>query len=142
LAIKNGQFDKKCPYLKIAEIYKNLRKKVYAKGWRDEAEIYANQITLYHEKNQKDIRLRELEIQKVKKQQEFEESLKAPTEIKPQESLKAPTEIKPLKLKELEALNSKNKESDEIMTQAMNLIDKAEKAVRNYEVSLKRDILS
>ncbi|MHA1349732.1 MAG: hypothetical protein ACTSPZ_02720, partial [Promethearchaeota archaeon] len=99
LAIKNGQFDKKCPYLKIAEIYKNLRKKVYAKGWRDEAEIYANQITLYHEKNQKDIRLRELEIQKVKKQQEFEESLKAPTEIKP------------LKLKELEALDSKNKES-------------------------------
>ena len=130
LAIMNGQFDKKCPYLKIAEIYKNLRKKAYAKGWKDEAEIYSNQITLYHEKNQKDERLRKLEIQKVKKQQEFEESLKAPTEIKQ------------LKLVELEALDSKNRETDEIMTQAMNLIDKAEKAVRNYEVNLKRDILS
>ena len=130
LAIKNGQFDKKCPYLKIAEIYKNLRKKAYTRGWRDEAEIYANQITLYHEKYQKDKRLRELENQKVKKQQEFEESLKAPTEIKK------------LKLEELEALDSKNKESDEIATQAMSLIDKAEKTVRNYEVSLKRDILS
>ena len=130
LAIMNGQFDKKCPYLKIAEIYKNLRKKAYAKGWKDEAEIYSNQITLYHEKNQKDERLRKLEIQKVKKQQKFEESLKAPTEIKQ------------LKLVELEALDSKNRETDEIMTQAMNLIDKAEKAVRNYEVNLKRDILS
>ncbi|MHA1459235.1 MAG: hypothetical protein ACTSQR_06200, partial [Promethearchaeota archaeon] len=130
LAIKKGQFDKKCPFLEIAEIYKNLRKKVYARGWRDEAEIYANQITLYQEKYQKDKRLRELESQKDKKQQEFEESLKAPTEIKT------------LKLEELEALDSKNRETDEIETQALNLIDKAEKAVRNYEVNLKRDILS
>jgi len=130
LAIKKGQFDKKCPYLTIAEIYKNLRKKVYARGWRDEAEIYANQITLYHEKSQRDNRLRELEIQKVKKQQEFEDSLKAPTEIKP------------LKLQELEALESRKSETDEIMTQGLDLIDKAEKAVRNYEINLKRDILS
>jgi len=130
LAIMKGQFDKKCPFLKIAEIYKNLRKKVYARGWRDEAVIYGNQITLYQEKYQKDKRLRELEIQKVKKQQEFEESLKAPTEIKP------------LKLVELEALDSKNRERDVIMTQALNLIDEAEKVVRNYEVNLKRDILS
>ncbi|MHA1235833.1 MAG: hypothetical protein ACTSQL_12220, partial [Promethearchaeota archaeon] len=107
-----------------------MRKKVYARGWRDEAEIYANQITLYQEKYQKDKRLRELESQKDKKQQEFEESLKAPTEIKT------------LKLEELEALDSKNRETDEIETQALNLIDKAEKAVRNYEVNLKRDILS
>ncbi|MHA1508656.1 MAG: hypothetical protein ACTSO6_08140 [Promethearchaeota archaeon] len=77
-----------------------------------------------------DYRLRELESQKDKKQQEFEESLKAPTEIKT------------LKLEELEALDGKNRETDEIETQALNLIDKAEKAVRNYEVNLKRDILS
>ncbi|MBY8980024.1 MAG: hypothetical protein KGD72_06520 [Candidatus Lokiarchaeota archaeon] len=130
LAIMRRQFDKNCPYLKIAEIYKNLRKKVYARGWRDEAEVYANQITLYQEKYQKDKRLRKLEIQKVKKQKEFEESLKAPTEIKP------------LKLEELAALDSKKKEADEILTQALNLIDEAEKEVRNYEVTLKRDILS
>ena len=130
LAIKKGQFDKKCPYLKISEIYKNLREKVYAKGWSDEAKIYANQITLYNEKYQKDNRLRELEIQKVKKQQEFEASLKVSTDIKP------------LKLEELEALDSKNRETDENMTQALNLVDKAEKEVRNYEVNFKRDILS
>ncbi len=130
LAIMKGQFDKTCPFLKIAEIYQNLRKKVYARGWKEEAEIYANQIILYQEKFQKDERLRKLEIQKAKKQQEFEESLKAPTEIKP------------LRLEELDALSSKNRENDEIMTQALNLIDEAEKAVRNYEVSLKRDILS
>ncbi|TET04588.1 MAG: hypothetical protein E3J90_00950 [Promethearchaeota archaeon] len=130
LAIMKGQFDKTCPFLKIAEIYQNLRKKVYARGWKEEAEIYTNQIILYQAKFQKDERLRKLEIQKAKKQQEFEESLKAPTEIKP------------LRLEELDALNSKNRENDEIMTQALNLIDEAEKAVRNYEVSLKRDILS
>ena len=130
MAIKKGQFDKKCPYLGIVEIYKNLRKKVYARGWRDEAELYANQITLYHQKFQKDERLRELEGQKAEKQKEFEESLKASTEIKP------------LKLQEIQALNSKNKETDEIMTQALNLIDEAEKLVRSYEVNLKKDILS
>jgi len=130
LVIKKGQFDKTCPFLKIAEIYQNLRKKVYARGWKEEAEIYAKQIRLYQEKFQKDERLRKLEIQKAKKQQEFEESLKAPTEIKP------------LRLEELDALSSKNRENDEIMTKALNLIDEAEKAVRNYEVSLKRDILS
>jgi len=130
MAIKKGQFDKKCPYLGIVEIYKNLRKKVYARGWKDEAELYANQITLYHEKYQKDERLRELEGQKAEKQKEFEESLKVSTEIKP------------LKLQELQALNSKNKETDEIMTQALNLIDEAEKLVRSYEVNLKKDILS
>ena len=130
MAIKKGQFDKKCPYLGIVEIYKNLRKKVYARGWRDEAELYANQITLYHEKFQKDERLRELEGQKAEKQKEFEESLKASTEIKP------------LKLQEIQALKSKNNETDEILTQALNLIDEAEKLVRSYEVNLKKDILS
>ena len=130
LAIKKGQFDLECPYLKIAEIYTNLRKKVLAKGWKEEADIYSNQITLYNEKYQKDNHLRELESQKIIKQQEFDESFRAPTEIKL------------LKLEELEALDSKSREEDKLTKQGLNLIDEAEKEVRSYEVNLKKDILS
>ena len=130
MAIKKGQFDKKCPYLGIVEIYKNLRKKVYVRGWKDEAELYANQITLYHEKYQKDERLRELEGQKAEKQKEFEESLKPKIQKHFEMGL-----LKP-------AYDSKNKETYKIMTQALNLINEAEKLARSYEVILKKDILS
>ncbi|MFX0179405.1 MAG: hypothetical protein ACFE78_04395, partial [Candidatus Hodarchaeota archaeon] len=54
LAIKHRKFEKKCPYPKIIEIYKDIREKVYAKGWTEEAKIYTNQIILYQEKLKKD----------------------------------------------------------------------------------------
>ena len=129
LAIKNGQFEKECPYLEIAETYKKIREKVYARGWKDEAEIYGNQIKLYREKNEKDKRLRDLEAGKLKKQIEFEESLKATKKTKP------------LRYQELEPLDSKDRETEEMTKQAMDLIDEAESEVRSYELSLKKDIL-
>ena len=130
LAIKKGSFEKKCPYLEIAEIYKDIRKKVYVRRWKDEAAIYGNQIKHYQEKFEKDKHLRELEADKIKKQMAFKESLKTTKEDKP------------LRLQELEALSSKSSETEEISKQAMDLIDEAEKAVRSYELSLKKDILT
>jgi len=129
LAIKNGQFEKECPYLDIAETYKRIREKVYARKWKDEAEIYGNQIKLYQKKKEKDKRLRELEAGKLKKQIEFEESLKATKETKP------------LRYQELEAFDSKDRETEEITKKAMDLIDGAESDVRRYELSLKKEIL-
>ena len=129
LAIKKKQFDKECPYLEIVEIYKKIREKVYARGWKDESEIYGNQVKLYQERFEKDKRLRELEAEKIRKQVEFEESLKT---IK---------KTKPLRYQEIGALDSKDKETEEITKQAMNLIDEAENKVRSYELSLKKDIL-
>ena len=66
LAIKRGKFEKECPYPKIIEIYKNIREKVYAKGWVEEAKLYTDQIIRYQEKLKKDKNLRELEAEKVK----------------------------------------------------------------------------
>ncbi|MBY8986973.1 MAG: hypothetical protein KGD61_00840, partial [Candidatus Lokiarchaeota archaeon] len=130
LAIKKRQFEIECPYLEIAEIYKRIREKVYARGWKDESEIYGNQIKLYQEKNEKDKHLRELEADKIKKQTEFEESLKTTKETTPP------------RFQESEALSSHDREIENITEQAMNLIDEAEKEVRSYKLSFKKDILT
>jgi hypothetical protein len=129
LAIKKGSFESQCPYLEIAEIYKRVREKVFARGWKDEAQIYGNQVKRYLEKFEKDKHLRELEAEKIEKQMAFKESLKTKKEPKP------------LRYQELEALSSKDKELEEISNRAMKLIDEAEKAVRSYELSIKKDIL-
>jgi hypothetical protein len=130
LGIKRKQFENKCPYLEIAEIYKSVREKVYARGWKDEAEIYGNQVKFYQEKYEKAKHLRELETGKIKKQKEFEEALKTTKESKP------------LRYQESDALSSKDRETDRLTKQAMGLIDEAESAVRSYELSLKKDILT
>jgi len=130
LGIKRKQFENKCPYLEIAEIYKKVREKVYARGWKDEAEIYGNHVKFYQEKYEKDKHLRELETGKIKKQKEFEEALKTTKESKP------------LRYQESDALGSKDRETDRLTKQAMDLIDEAESVVRSYELSLKKDILT
>lgn len=129
LAIKRGKFEKECPYLKIAELYKKIREKVYARGWKDEADIYGNQINHYRERYERDKRLRELEVRKVEKQKDFEESLKITKEVKK------------LKLQEIQAIESKDRENDGLLNEAMDLINKVENEVRSYELSLKKDLL-
>jgi hypothetical protein len=130
LAIKKGSFELSCPYMEIAEVYRKIREKVFARGWKDEAEIYGNQIKRYQEKFEKDKRLRELEAEKIEKQKAFEEALKTKKEPKI------------LKLEELEEISRERSESDEISAKAMDLIDEAEKSVRSYELSIKKDILT
>ncbi len=129
LAIKRGQFEKECPYLIIAELYKKIREKVYARGWKDEADIYGNQINNYRKKYERDNKLRELEAKKVEKQKEFEDSLKITKEGKK------------LKLQEIQGIDSKDKETDGLMNEAMKLINEIENEVRSYELSLKKDLL-
>ncbi|MFX0025965.1 MAG: hypothetical protein ACFE8M_06080, partial [Candidatus Hermodarchaeota archaeon] len=129
LAIKHRKFEKKCPYPKIIEIYKDIREKVYAKGWTEEAKIYTNQIILYQEKLKKDKNLRELEVEKVRKEQEFKESFKKP---------------KGVKLSEMDKLEEKEKrdtQHEQLLDEAMTLINEAENEVKSYELSLKKDIL-
>ncbi len=129
LAIKRGQFEKDCPYLIISELYQKIREKVYARGWKEEADIYGNQINRYREKYERDKRLRELEAKKVEKQKVFEESFKITKEVKE------------LKLQEIQAIESKDRESDGLLNEAMALINEAENEVKSYELSLKKDLL-
>ncbi|NHJ22456.1 MAG: hypothetical protein EAX91_16035, partial [Candidatus Lokiarchaeota archaeon] len=127
LTIKKGAFEVSCPYMEIAEVYRKIREKVFSRGWKDEAEIYGNQIKLYQEKFEKDKRLRELEADKIEKQRAFEEALKTKKEPK---------------VPKLEEISRERSESDEISAKAMDLIDEAEKSVRSYELSIKKDILT
>ncbi len=127
LAIKRGQFEKKCPYLEISDKYQDLYKQLCQRGWVDEAEVYSNQMKLYREKFEKDLQLRKHELEKLKKQKEFEESLKVKNEIG--------SDI--AKLKNLE----KESESELLFNKAMELITEAESAVRSYELSIKKEIL-
>ncbi|MFW9998632.1 MAG: hypothetical protein ACFE88_00815 [Candidatus Hermodarchaeota archaeon] len=128
-AIKKGEIIEQTPYLEIIEIYKEIRKKVYAWGWKDQAEVYANQIKIYQEKLEKHQKLLEFEVQKVQREKELEELHKlSKREIKP---------VKPEKIDELE----KEKEEDILLDKAMNLIDEAEKEVKHYELSIRKDIL-
>ncbi|MFX0180646.1 MAG: hypothetical protein ACFE78_10670, partial [Candidatus Hodarchaeota archaeon] len=100
-----------------------------AKGWTEEAKIYTNQIILYQEKLKKDKNLRELEVEKVRKEQEFKESFKKP---------------KGVKLSEMDKLEEKEKrdtQHEQLLDEAMTLINEAENEVKSYELSLKKDIL-
>ncbi|MFX0031258.1 MAG: hypothetical protein ACFE9P_01230, partial [Candidatus Hermodarchaeota archaeon] len=126
LAIKRGKFEEECPYPTVIEIYKSIREKVYAKNWTEEAKIYTNQIILYQEKLDRDRKLREIETQKAKQKQEFEESLKKGKDVDIE---------KKLKIEERDIRNEK------LLDEAMNLINDAENEVKSYELSLKKDIL-
>ena len=130
VGIKKGDFDLICPYPEIIEIYKEIRKKVYAWGWQGEAELYTNQIKIYQEKLQKDIKLRELEQEKHKKQLQYEEAMKSSNREKVS---------KYITLKEEE---EKEDQTDIIFNKAMDLINKTENEVKSYELSMKKDILT
>ncbi len=130
VSIKKGNFDLKCPYQQIIKIYNEIRNKVYARGWQGEAELYMNQIKIYQEKIQKDIKLRELETEKREKQLQYEEAMKASQKRDSGKYI---------------ALKEKEEEQDQkelIFNQAMDIINKTENEVKSYELSLKKEILT
>ena len=116
----------KTPYAEVIEIYKQIREKLYARGWKEQIEIYSNQIKIYQQKLEKDKKLLEIELQKLHKEKELEEFHKIKTE----------TAAKPKKIKE------EDRKEDLLLDKAMKLIDEAEKMVRDYEINLKVDIIS
>ncbi|MFX1316581.1 MAG: hypothetical protein ACFE9T_12010 [Promethearchaeota archaeon] len=126
-AMKEGKVIKTTPYPEIIEIYKQIRDKIYTKGWREQAEIYGNQIKIYQEKLDNFIKLQKVEADKIKRQREVEEMHKIKTKLTP---------IKPEELKE------EDREEDLLLDKAMELIDEGEKMARDYEVKLKGNILS
>ncbi len=126
-AIREGKVIEATPYPEVIDIYKQIRENVYARGWREQAEIYANQIKIYQEKLNKILKLREVEAKKLKKQKEIEEMHKIQPEITP---------IKPKKIRK------EDRKEDLLLDKAMKLIDEAEKMARDYEIKLKTDILS
>jgi hypothetical protein len=130
LLLKKGEFEVECPYIDLVKIYEDLYHRVLAKGWGEEAKIYLNQSRLYQDKYQKDKRLREVEAQKIEERRKFDMEMKTA-------SMEKATE-----LEKMIYYKSQQDESEIIMNEAMNLINKAEKEVRSYELSLKKNILN
>ncbi len=129
-AMKKGKIIEQTPYAEIIDIYNEIRKKVLEKGWGEQAKIYANQIKIYQDKLENYEKLLEVEAQKRERDKQLEEMRKVgKREVKP---------YKPEKIKEIEV---GYKEEDILLDQAMNLIDGAEKLVKNYELNIKTDVL-
>ncbi|MHA1147235.1 MAG: hypothetical protein ACTSR8_03225 [Promethearchaeota archaeon] len=129
LKIRKGKFEQKCVYPEIIEIFEKIIQIVSNEGWTDEAAIYRTHIRKYKELNEKDIKIRELEAQKVEKQKVFKQAKKIDRKADP------------LKMQEVEEAEIAKKANEEKVDQAFKLIDKAEKLVKNYELKLKKEIL-
>ena len=57
-----------CPYEKIIEIYKEVKKKFENIGWKEESSKLIDSIKYYKEKLEKDKKLREIEEKKLIKE--------------------------------------------------------------------------
>jgi hypothetical protein len=128
-ALKKGEFIEQTPYPEIIKIYRQIQNQLLDREWIEQSQIYFNQIKIYQEKLEKHEKLREVEAKKAERQKELEEMHKIKEEYKP---------VKPDKLKEM---GTEPKEEDILLDKAMNLIDEAEKLVKNYELSIKTDVL-
>jgi len=128
-AMRKGEVLEETPYSQVIDIYIEIREKVYARGWKEQAAVYANQVKIYQEKLDKHVILLEVEAKKADRQKEIEDMHKVSEDFKTAKSKK---------VKEIEV---EIKEEDILLDNAMNLIDKAEKSVKNYELSIKTDVL-
>ncbi|UCC18872.1 MAG: hypothetical protein JSV62_12290 [Promethearchaeota archaeon] len=129
-AYRDGKILENTPYVEVIDIYKQLREKVYARGWKKQAEIFANQIKIYQEKQEKHEKLLEIEAKKAKREKEIEEMYK--------DGKKKTITARPERIGEIKA---EQKDQDILLDKAMNLIDEAEKTVKSYELSIRKDIL-
>jgi len=134
LAIKKNKYEIKCPYPKIIKIYEDIRQKLIDYGWNEQAVIYQKQIKFYHEKLERDKKLREIEAQKVQKQKDFED-LRKINEI---DTIRAVI-FSLNKDEEILNLEEKKKEKLEDSEEIFNMISNAERIAREYEQEIKRD---
>ncbi|MHA1293527.1 MAG: hypothetical protein ACTSQJ_12790, partial [Promethearchaeota archaeon] len=136
VAIRRGKFEMKCPYEEIIEIYEEIKQILTDNNRKDEAALYLSQIRAYREKLEKDQKLREFEAEKAKKQKEFENKFKIKKISSAKEGI-LPS-IKEEKTKEIE---EKKKIEEYLSNKAMELIEQAEKLVKDYNLKIKKGIL-
>ncbi|MFX0144251.1 MAG: hypothetical protein ACFE9C_09250, partial [Candidatus Hodarchaeota archaeon] len=129
-AIKKGRVLEKTPYPEIIEIYNQIRKELVDRGWMGQSQIYSNQIKIYQEKLDNHEKLLEIEAKKAQRERDIEEMYKL-----------GKKEVISAKKEKIMELEGEEKEEDILLDKAMNLIDDAEKAVKSYELSIRKDIL-
>ncbi|KKN45274.1 hypothetical protein LCGC14_0684810, partial [marine sediment metagenome] len=124
IALRQGRFELKCPYLEIIKIYEKTRQMVLERRMNAEAVIITSQINVYIKKMEKDKRLRQIEADKIEKQKKAAELLKVGKRGK------SDTE----RLKNIE----RKKEQEEFRNYISGMIDKTEKIARDYELAKRK----
>jgi len=133
-ALKNGRFEELCVYPEVIVMYEEARRLLTEKGWVEQAKIYANQIQIYKEKLEKDIKIRELEALKAEKDREFEDLMrtgKVAREIKEDSQREE-------RFKAIEAKVKKDFEDEKFQNFITETVANTEKMVRNYELEMKK----
>lgn len=131
--IRKGKIlDFKSPYETIIEIYKDAIKRFEDIGWKDESAKLLNSIKYYEEKIEKDRKLRKIELEKIRKQKEFEESQK----IHETDVMKAVIESLNLEEKILNFEENKEREKRKV-EEIFNIIKDGERMAKDYEELVK-----
>jgi hypothetical protein len=124
-AMRKGEILENTPYSKVIDMYKEIREKVYARGWKEQAEVYKNQIKIYQDKLDKHVKLLEVEAKKGQRQKDIEEMRKVDRKVEIDEE-------------KLSAVKQKKEEEEDFERYITNMIDEAEKLVRDYEIALRK----
>ncbi|MFX1397717.1 MAG: hypothetical protein ACFFAS_11830 [Promethearchaeota archaeon] len=114
------------PYSEAIDVYTNIKEMLVERGWTNLIVPYVNQINIYHQKLNKDENLRIIEEKKITRQKQIEEMHKI-EEQKPD-------------LDVFEKINKEVKQEKErsIEEQINEILDKAQRMDREYELELKK----
>lgn len=127
-AIKDGKLlNIEAPYQQIIEIYQEIQRLLINRGWKDSAKIYVDQIKLCKEKLEGDKKLREIEVQKIQKQKNYDANLKF-------RDFEEQTGPEALKLRAAQEKYQKELEDEFFQKQITEVIDNVEKMSREYEI--------
>ena len=125
-AIKDGNLlSSEAPYEHIINIYNEIQKLLVDRGWGESANQYNAQIKFCEEKRVNDQKLREIEIQKVQKQEEYDAHLKFKEN--------GEQKVENHKLKAAQQKYQKDLEDEFFQTQITEVINNAERAAYEYE---------
>ncbi|GAG15899.1 unnamed protein product, partial [marine sediment metagenome] len=113
------------------ELYEEVRNKAKERGWKDQVELYEDQIKHYKILLEKDRKLRQIEAQKIQKQKLYDESLNLRKDS-------AVSEIDSEKLKILEEEKRKEIEVMKVKETLNESVKLAERMGREYEVAFKK----
>ncbi|MFW9875461.1 MAG: hypothetical protein ACFFG0_20330, partial [Candidatus Thorarchaeota archaeon] len=125
-SMKKGKILENTPYPEVIEIYKQIRDKVYTRGWKEQAEIFGNQIKIYQDKLEKHEKLLEVEAEKIQRQKDLEDMHKVEKIVERDKD----------KLKQVD----KKKEEEDFKKYIAEMVDNAEKLVREHESEMRKSM--
>ena len=125
-AIREGNLLKsEAPYQQIIKIYHEIQKLLVERGWGESANQYNAQIKFCEEKRASDQKLREIELQKVQKQEEYDAHLKFKEN--------GEQKVEAQKVKAAQQKYQKDLEDEFFQKQITEVINNAQRAVYEYE---------